>query len=466
MLKYQSFFSLLLLCLCACTVGPDYKEPVVFEDEQIAKSLQLTDANGKISKKWYEQFNDKALNVLIETALSNNPTIKGGIEKLRQARAVAAINRAEYLPELNAGSQYDYAKASKNIGLAADTNYFQIGLDASWEIDIWGAGRRLNEQSLAEFEQAYFSLHNLQVMITAEVANIYFLLKTTQAQLNNAKKNLELQQQILQTVKNKYESGLDDAAAYHQAQYLTETTKALIPTLKNQINSYKNALATLVGTLPDNLPVDISNTHNNPAQKAYRYDIDKLYELPADIIRSRPDVKTAERTVAAQNAAIGQAIAELYPNLSISGLLGFQSGAGSKLFNSDSQTYGYTPKISLPLFNWGKLQNNIRLQKAIKAETFENYRQTVLQAVEELQNAINAIQTEYQRNKAQQNAVANMQKAFYATRGKYENGLIEFSELLTSEQDLIKAQTDLITSNGVVYQNIIAFYKATGGGYN
>lgn len=464
MLKRLLFFPLFLLC--ACTVGPDYKEPIVFKDEKIAKSLQLTDANVKISKQWYEQFNDKSLNALIETALSNNPTIKGGVEKLRQARTIAAINGTQYLPTLNAGTQYEYTKASKNIGLTADTNYFQIGLDASWEIDVWGAGRRLNEQSLAEFEQAYFSLHNLQVMIMAEIANNYFLLKTTQAQLSNAKNNLKLQQEILQTVKEKYEFGLADTAAYHQAQYLTETTKAMIPTLENQITVYKNALAVLSGVLPDDLPADVSDTHDNPAQQAYLFDIHKLYELPADIIRSRPDVKAAERAIAAQNAAIGQAIAALYPNLSIGGLLGFQSGAGSKLFNSDSQAYGYTPKISLPLFNWGRLQNHIQLQKEIKAETFENYRQTVLHAVEELNNAISAVQTEYRHNLAQRNAVRNMQQVLNATREKYETGLVQFSELLKTEQDLLNAQTELITSNGAMYQNVIAFYKATGGGYN
>ena len=464
MFKYLSVF--LLFLFCSCTVGPDYEEPIVFDDEQIAKSLHLKETNSQVSKQWYKQFNDKSLNILIETALTNSPTIKGGVAKLRQARTIAAINRTQYLPTLSADTQYEYTKASKNIGLAADTNYFQIGLDAAWEIDVWGAGRRLNEQSLAEFEQAYFSLHNLQVMLTAEVANTYFLLRTTQAQLSNAQNNLKLQQDILQTVTEKYKSGLTDAATYHQAQYLTESTKALIPTLENQITSYKNALAVLTGVLPDNLPADVLSSHKNPVQKAYHYDIYKLYELPADIIRSRPDVKAAERAIAAQNAAIGQAIAALYPNLSIGGLFGFQSGTGSKLFNSDSQAYGYTPKISLPLFNWGKLQSNIQLQQEIKAETFENYRQTILQAVEELQNSISAVQTEYQHNRAQQNAVNNMQKVLRAMRDKYESGLIEFSELLKAEQDLLNAQTDFITSNGTVYQNIIAFYKATGGGYN
>lgn len=462
----KHFLLMMSAAVAACTVGPDYQKPNAYEDLQIAQSLQLTGRDLSISNLWYEQFKDKNLNALIECALNNNPGVRAGIERLRQARTIAAINRVEYLPMLNANGKYDYSHVSKNIGLAADTNYFQIGLDASWELDIWGAGRRLSEQSEAQVQEAYYSVHNLKSLLTAEVANTYFLMKTAQEQLRIAKENLSLQQDIFSTVEGKYIAGIADAAAYNQAKYVVETTKALIPALEYQIDAYKNALAVLTGALPNQLPANILQTSYNPVNHAYQYNTKQLYDLPADIIRSRPDVKAAERAMAAQNAAIGQAVAELYPNLSISGLLGLQSGAGSKLFNSDSKTYGYIPAVSLPLFNWGRLQNNVELQKQIKAETFENYRETVLQAVEELSSAITAVQKEYARNRAQRNAVNNMQKVLIAMRDKYENGLIEFSDLLTTQQDLLEAQTTLAQSNGAIYQNIIAFYKATGGGYN
>lgn len=455
-----------LALITACTVGPDYKRIDVFEDTQISQSLKLTGHDLSISPKWYEQFGDEKLNSLIFCSLNNSPTILGGIEKLRQARSIAAINRVEYLPMLNADGKYDFSKVSKNIAYAADTNYFQLGLDATWELDIWGAGRRLNEKSMAEFEQASYSLHNLKVLLTAEVANTYFLLKTSQEQLRIAQNNLALQRDIFQTVKQKYDAGIADSAAYNQARYVVETTKALIPQLEYQIEAYKNALAVLAGVLPDDLPVNVLEKKNNPVNRAYQYNTRQLYELPAGIIRSRPDVKAAERGLAAQNAAIGEAVAELYPNVSISGLYGFQSSAGSKMFNHNSQVYGYVPSVSLPLFNWNKLQNNIQLQKEIKGETFQNYRQTVLQAVEELGNAMTAVEKEYVRNRSQRNSVYNMQQVLSAMRDKYENGLIEFSDLLKTEQDLLQAQTTLAASNGAIYQNIIAFYKATGGGYN
>lgn len=456
----------LFVLLCGCTVGPDYQNLSVYQDSEISRTLSLQSNCSEISTTWYEGFKDERLNTLIAHSLNSSPTVLSGLEKLRQARTVAAINRANYLPMLDAAGKYDYSKASKNIGLAADTNYFQLGLDASWEIDIWGAGRRLNEQSKALFEQSFYSLQDIKTSLAAEVANTYFLLKTAQEKLRISKNNLKLQRDIYHTVEEKYKAGLADQSAYNQSLYVVETTKVLIPELEYQIEAYKNALAVLAGTLPDNLPVNVLDTKNNPVNHAFKYDTKKLYELPSSVIRNRPDVKAAEKAMVAQNAAIGQAVAALYPNVSISGLFGFQSSSGSKLFNGDSKAYGYIPAVNLPLFHWGQLQNQVELEREKKAETYQTYRQTVLNAVEELSNAIVATQKEYVRNRAQRNAVYSMQKVLTSMKEKYENGLIEFSDLLKTEQDLLTAQNTLAESNGAIYQNIIAFYKATGGGRN
>ncbi len=462
-------YILILFCLAvtSCTVGPDYQEPSIFDDTQIKDSLKLTDTNTlRVSKDWYLLFNDETLNSLIAQALDNNPSVLQGISRLKQARTIVGINRVQYLPMLNASSGYDYAKASKNIGLAADSNFFQLGFDASWEIDIWGAGRRLNEQSMAQLQEALYNLQNIKVMIAAETANTYFSLKTSVEQLQIAKNNLKLQQEIYKTVKEKYASGLADETALNQAQYLIASTQAVIPATEYQLETYKNALAVLVGGLPDMLPDNITSTQNNIIKKAYKYDINSLYNLPASVIRNRPDVKAAERALAAQNAAIGQAVAELYPNVTLSAMFGLQSTAGSKLFNSSSQAYSYSPSLVLPLFNWGKLQSNVKLQQYIKEETLENYRQTLLSAVEDLNNAITAAQKEATKNKYLKKATANMRTALNNIRRKYENGLVDFSQLLQTEQDLLAAENTLAVSNGALYQNIIAFYKAAGGGYS
>ncbi len=451
--------------ITSCTVGPDYIEPMVYEDKQISQALKLNNTDLKISNVWYEQFGDEKLNTLINYALLNSPDILSSIAKLRQARTLVSINKTEFLPFLNAKAQYDYINPSKNIGLAADTDYFQIGFDASWEMDVWGKGRRLNEQSLAEFEQSLYSLRNVKALIVAEVATTFFDLKTSHENLKIAKQNLILQQDIFDTVSEKYQAGLSDESAYNQAKYILETTKALIPSLESNALAQKNALAVLCGTLPDRLPVIISETDTNPLNRAYKYNLNTLYNLPASIIRSRPDVKMAERNLAAQNAVIGQAIAEMYPNVSISAMLGYQSEKLSNIISSGSKAYSYNPVLNLPLFNWNKLSNNVTLQKQIKQEYYQQYRQTILKAVEELNNSIIAIQQELKTNQSQRNAVYSMQKVLKSMREKYDNGLIEFSSLLQTQQNLLKSQTDLANSSGNIFKNIVAYYKATGGGY-
>ena len=451
--------------ISACTVGPDYKEPAIYEDKQIAEALQLHNTDLRIPQEWYKQFDDDKLNTLINYALLNSPDIMSAISKLRQARSLVLINQTMFLPMLNLNAEYDYSKPSKNIGLTADTDYFQTGFDASWEIDIWGKGRRINEQNIAQFEQALYSLRNVKSVITAEVATTFFELKNVHENLRIARENLKLQQDIFNIVSEKYKIGLTDKSAYNQAQYILSNTKALIPSLETSEKSYVNALAVLCGTLADRLPVILSEKDKNPLSRVYKYDLKPLYNLPASIIRTRPDVKVAERALAAQNAAIGQAVAELYPNVSIGAMFGVQSKKISNLLNSNSNAYSYNPTLNLPLFNWGKISNNVNLQKQIKEEKYQNLRKTLLQAVQDLSNATIAIQKELETNKSYRNAVDNMQQVLISMRDKYDNGLIEFSYLLQAQQNLLKAQTDLANSNANIFKSIVAFYKATGGGY-
>ena len=455
----------LTLSLISCTVGPDYKKTSVFEDTQIASALKLKQTDLKITKDWYTVFHDDTLNLLIDKALKSNTNVLSALDNLRQARTMAQIAKAEYLPLFNATSSYDYTKASKNIGLAADTDYFSLGFDASWEIDLWGKGRRLNEQRKAQFEGALYSLHNVQNLITAEIASTYFSLQTLRRQRQIALDNIALQNDIFKTIESKYQSGIADESAYRQSAYLREKTKALVFGLEQQIKGAENALAVLTGQLATTAE-NTYQTKNNPVLRVYAYPIKNLTDLPADIIRTRPDVRAAEQALVAQNAAIGEAISDLYPNISISALFGWQANNISDLIKPSSKAYGYNPSAVLPLFHWGALENAAELEREKMSQTYQNYRQTILQSVEELANTITNLRKEYQANRAKQNAFYNMQKAYLAMKEKFNSGIIEYASLLEIQQDLLEAETDVAASNGAIYQKIIAFYKATGGGYN
>lgn len=462
--NFLTLFSLMLLS--SCTVGPDYRHTDLYSNEALSKSTGLSVESSKnIDVNWYRQFNDETLNLLLEKGVPQNLDIKISLQKLKQARENMRINNVQYFPTLDAKGSYNYNKPSKNVGFTIGTDYYQTGLDASWELDIWGAGRRLDESSAAVYKAAADNVYNVWLTMTAEVANNYISLRVTQEQLRISERNLRLQENIYKIVKDKYKVGLADDIALNQAQYAVENTKALIPTLQYNAEVYQNSLAIMVGELPGKINDILIPNKKNLVRGRFEYDLNKLYELPVDVVRNRPDVRILEQQMISQNALVGKAIADLYPNISLGGFMGFESTKTEGLVGSDSFMYNYAPTISLPILHWNALTNNVRLQKDIREESLLAYRNGVLNATGEIKNSLVGIEKEYTKNSAYENSYINMREVTKLTLDKYKEGLIEFSDLLTAEQNLLNAQNTLINSNGTIYQNIISFYKATGGGY-
>ena len=454
---------LLSFTAAACTVGEDFSRPALYNDSVIKQELALKNGT-QPSKSWYALFGDEQLNILIEQGLKNSTDIEQAIAILRQARAELKISQAGFLPQINARGGYNYQKNSKNIGPTADTHYYNAGFDASWELDIWGKGRRQDEAAAAMLKAEEYSLNQVKNVVAAEIASDYVNLKLAVEKLRIAKQNLALQRDIFGVVKSKYQSGLTDDIAYNQAEYLLNSTETQIPQLQSQVEQYKNALAVLSGVLPSQLPLD-SEKRSPIFSNAYQYNIKAMYNLPASVIRQRPDVAAAEQNLAAQNALVGAAVADLYPNVSISALWGYAASSGNSLFNSKSQGYSYEPLLSLPLLDWNRLQNQLNKQKYQKQEAFAVYKKTVLTAVGELKNAMANVQNELKRNRLQNRALANMNKVVAASSEKYRSGLIEFYDFLTMEQNRLQAQNSSLESKAGIFQNLIAYYKASGGGY-
>lgn len=454
---------LLSFTAAACTVGEDFSRPALYNDSVIKQELALKNGT-QPSKSWYALFGDEQLNILIEQGLKNSTDIEQAIAILRQARAELKISQAGFLPQINARGGYNYQKNSKNIGPTADTHYYNAGFDASWELDIWGKGRRQDEAAAAMLKAEEYSLNQVKNVVAAEIASDYVNLKLAVEKLRIAKQNLALQRDIFGVVKSKYQSGLTDDIAYNQAEYLLNSTETQIPQLQSQVEQYKNALAVLSGVLPSQLPLD-SEKRSPIFSNAYQYNIKAMYNLPVSVIRQRPDVAAAEQNLAAQNALVGAAVADLYPNVSISALWGYAASGGNSLFNSKSQGYSYEPLLSLPLLDWNRLQNQLNKQKYQKQEAFAVYKKTVLTAVGELKNAMANVQNELKRNRLQNRALANMNKVVAASSEKYRSGLIEFSDFLTMEQNRLQAQNSSLDSKAGIFQNLIAYYKASGGGY-
>lgn len=460
-------FGTCLLLLTSCSVGPDYRRPHFYTDEQLQKSLNIKPTTGKISLYWYRDFNDTVLNGLIEDGLRQSTDVKIAIEKMRQARQNLRINKVKYLPTLDAAGSYYYLKDSRAYtGEPLSTDYYQLGLDAVWEIDIWGGGRRLTEQSKALFAATSAGLQNVQLALTAEIASTYVRLRQAQEQLYIARKNEAIQSSLYDLVKQKHDAGLADDITYNQARYLLTTTRETIPQLEAEVNTLQNSLATLTSRLPGEINDRLSYAKDNLVKEPLRYDTSRLYTLPVGVIRNRPDIRVLEYELMAQNAAVGRAIADLFPDVSLSAFWGYQSKNLSSLIGGGSNTYNYSPAIRLPIFHWGALVNNVELQKSLTRESALQYKQGILNASAEIKNAADNVEKEYQRNREAKKALDSQQEVADLTNMKYKNGLIDFSEVLTAQQDLLNAQNSHIESNANVYAYIISFYKAVGGGYD
>ena len=291
-------------------------------------------------------------------------------------------------------------------------------------------------------------------------------LRTAQEKLRITNKNLKIQDDILKSIKDKYLSGAETLLALNQAEFVVEKTKQLIPEYNLEIENYKNAIAVLLGVLPQNLPININNSNNKIIAKPFKYSVQKLYELPLNVIHSRPDILSIEANIRKQNAIINQAIAELYPSINLDMALNFVNSSGRNLFNSNSQVYSYSPTIGVPIWNWNQLKNNVELQKSIKEEYLLNYNEALLTALLDLKNAITSVEQAYKTNSHTLMALEKMKNILTLTKNKFDAGLIEFTDLAQAEQDLLDAQLNAVESNATIIKNITAFYKATGGGYN
>lgn len=454
-------YALCLAIMCvACQVGENYQPTQKYADSVVAKELKLNNVSSKL-RCWYKNFADDRLNQLIKRGINNNADIKTAVLRLKQARLNKKINEAEFLPQISALGSYNYQKSSSRMKYAEDTHYYTAGFDASWELDLWGKGRRQTEADTAKVKSLEYSLDNIKLLVAAEIANNYVALMAYTELLRLTKQNLLLQEDIFKTVEAKYKNGLSDEMAYNQAKYLLENTQASVPDYENMIETYMNNISTISGVLPSELGVD--EKRRSELYTAKQPDLSQeLYELPANIIRIRPDVLAAEQQLVAQNALVAKSIAEIYPNVNLSGMWGYISQGGRGLFSSSSQSYNYEPLVSLPLLDWNRLRNNVELQKLLKEENMVAYNQTVLAALNELKSTIKAYQTSYESEKNAISALNSMYKVVKSSKNKYENGLIEFSEILTAQQNLITAQISRINARQKVWQNLIAYYKASG----
>jgi len=448
-------------------VGPDYVKPPVpgpkqwLEKEDPQIKSEPTDLG-----KWWTIFNDPVLDSLIETAYRQNLPLRIAGVRILQARAQLGIATGSLYPQKQAGSgSYTRTSASTtqaNIppGFDASFGNYDLAFDAAWELDFWGKFRRAVQSSLRNLEATIADYDNTLVTLTAEVARTYVVIRTLEERLVVARDNVKIQERSLQIARVRFEGGDVSELDVSQAMSLLKDTQALIPRLESQLRQTKNALATLLGMLPGDIQVMLKGPELIPAVPA-----DVAVGIPAELLRRRPDIRRAERQMASQSARIGVAKADLFPHFVLFGTIGFTSESSSDFFTSDSlQAFG-GPGFTWDLFNYGRIKNRVRVQDALFQQLIVNYQDTVLQAAREVEDAMVAFLRTKEEAAYLGESVTASKRSVDLSLLQYREGLVTYQRVLDTQRSLTLAQENHTTTKGSVVTNLIALYKALGGGW-
>lgn len=428
-----------------------------------AVSGDITDApSPKVLASWWDVLGDETLTKLIMMSLNNNRDLTSARAKVQEARASLGIDKAAVLPWLDSTSYWSRGQTPINTGGTGDIgNMYHLGIDASWEIDIFGGRTATIRAGVASLQAQNAALHSAWVSLSAEVALNYLSLRTYQESLAIANENLALQKDSLDMVQSRYKTGLTDILALNQATYTYEQTRASIPPIETNIEKMKNNLAILTGVVPGSLGEMLGE--KKPIPKAGAVD---LVGIPANALRRRPDIYAAERQLAAQIARKKSAQADLWPKFYLVGSIGTEAtGSESSLFTGPQKIFSFGPKISWPIFHWGAIKNNIKVQGARQEQYLAAYEKTVLTAVGEVRDAITAEIKEHTRNEALKNGVASAKTAWSAANEKYKNGLTDYNTVISAQQSLLQLSEAYAKSEGEMTSNLVRLFKALGGGW-
>jgi len=455
-----------------CLVGPNYEEPEIAMPDQWTATVaeEMSQPEPDISK-WWETLGDTALTSLIRRAELSNLDLWTAVARVKESRAQRGIAKGDFFPQIGLDGSYTYFKLSENSvqgqaiinggGTIEPDDQWSFSLGAFWEIDLFGRIRRQNEAAKAGFQASIEDFRDVLVSLYAEVAASYVDLRTTQVRLEFAHRNAESQRQTLQLTRDRFNAGLVSALDVTQARTNLASTEAEIPSLQIAMNNALNRLAVLLGQQPGTLHAELG-----PAAPIPTPPEEVATGLPTELLRRRPDVRRAERLLASQTALVGVATADLYPSFSLGGALQLVAGAFGDLGQSESVGWSLVPGVRWNLFTGGKIRSNIKVQEARTEQLLYQYEQSVLLALEEVEDALVAFAREQVRRDRLGEGVAAAERSVEIVRTQYLSGLVDFQRYVDSERELTQQQDLLARSEGQVIQNLVALNRALGGGWS
>lgn len=474
-------------CSMIPSVGPSYEEPAFEVPEYVvpdagqpttnltatfeykaaeAKDDKRVTVSKEVIEKWWMRFNDPVLENLVEGGVSNNVGYLMAQKRLEQRNYELLGSYAAFLPHFNINGAWQrnwFGKKAPGNSTGRNFSAYNLqsaGLDGNWEIDIFGGSRRATEAAFAQAEAAGWTVADAWVSLTTQIGMSYIQLRTTQALIEVARTNLVLQSETYDILKSRLDSGIGDELAVNQCAYIVEETRAKIPTLMAQEEQYKNRLAILVGEMPGALHEQLKPVTDRDWLLAPQ----KVADLKLDMMRARPDVKAAERMLAAQTAAIGVAKSMWLPKFYVSGLVGWQNHGHAKIFRADSFIADLGPSFSWPIFEGGAIYANIKATEAKMEELALAYEQAIENAYGEVRDSYSAYTQEYHRYKSLKGAVKAATDAVTISQDLYKNGLRDFNNVLDAQRSRLAYEEQYALSRGQITIHLISLYKSLGGG--
>lgn len=449
---------------CAA-VGPDYEPPVPKVpaawsrfDPSARPAMQAT-APGDLSQ-WWRRLNDPLLSELMVEALQASPDLRSAQAKLREARARRVVASSGRFPDISVSGTASRTRSSKAVGNGSTNNLFSAGFDASWELDVFGGVRRNIEAAQADLESTQASLEDTRVSLTAEVALNYVEVRGLQSRLGIARDNLASQSETLQLTEWRAQAGLVSSQDVEQARSNRKQTQAQIPSLEISLAEAEHRLDLLLGRAPGTLHGRLAAPASLPAVPTQI-----AVGIPANTLRQRPDVRAAERTLAAETARVGVAEAARYPSFNLSGSIGLEALRLGALDKGGGTTSSLLAGITAPVFNAGRLRAQVELQDAVREQAQIAYEQIVRSALQDVENALVSLARSHEREQALMAATEAARNAALLARNQYSAGLIDFQSVLDTERNVLLVEDSLASTRLDGISALIRLYKALGGGW-
>ena len=455
------------LVLAGCTtVGPDFVDlepdaPAEWS-QPVEQGLQTT-PNELV--QWWRVFNDPVLNELVEVARKQNNGLEIAGLRILEARAQLGIATGLQYPQTQvATGAATRISPAENTGATSDFWQHNLGATVSWEIDFWGRFRRGIESADAAYLASIAAYDQALVLLTAAVADSYAVIRTTEEQLRIAHENLKIQKRSYDIAAVLYRNGAASELDMQQAETLLLATRATIPDLEAALKQARNALSVLLAQQPGTVEDMLKGSEG-----IVPLPDDVSVGFPADMLRRRPDVRQAELLAMAQNARIGLAKADLYPSFSLTGSIGLTATGSDAdfgdLFNSNALTMSVGPSFVWPFLNYGRIKNNVRVQDARLQQTLVAYRETVLQAARESEDAMAAYIGTREQTTILEKTVTSAKRSNDLSMLRYKEGFADYQRVLNAQQSLFTQQQRYVSTLGNGFRSLVAVYKALGGGW-